>query len=91
MAENNFLSESTTDSETPLIAKMFEEAVIDAISVTNARAGFEGERNISHTDSPEKVIVIRAGPAGLEVAYHAAEAGHIVDLYEKSNEINGQI
>ncbi len=61
------------------------------ICLANARAGFEGERNIDHTDSPKRVMIIGAGPGGLEAAYRAAEAGHHVDLYEKSGSIGGQI
>ncbi len=61
------------------------------ICLANARAGFEGERNIPHADKPKKVMVIGAGPAGLEAAYRAAEAGHTVDLYEKKDEIGGQL
>ncbi|HPS87996.1 MAG TPA: FAD-dependent oxidoreductase [Spirochaetota bacterium] len=61
------------------------------ICLANARAGFEGERNISHADSPKRVMVIGAGPGGLEAAYRAAEAGHVVDLYEKNDDIGGQI
>lgn len=59
--------------------------------LANARAGFEGERNIPRTGSPKRVMVIGAGPAGLEAAYRSAEAGHIVDLYERSGRIGGQI
>lgn len=59
--------------------------------LANARAGFETERNIPKTKNPRRVMVIGAGPAGLEAAYRAAEAGHIVDLYEKSDEIGGQL
>ena len=61
------------------------------ICLANARAGFEGERNIPRTGSPKRVMVIGAGPAGLEAAYRSAEAGHLVDLYEKSGRIGGQI
>ena len=61
------------------------------ICLTNARAGFEGERNIRRADTPRKVMVIGAGPGGLEAAYRAAEAGHVVDLYEKTSDIGGQI
>lgn len=61
------------------------------ICLANARAGFESERNIPRTDTPKKIMVIGAGPAGLEAAYRAAEAGHNVDLYEMKDEIGGQI
>ncbi len=61
------------------------------ICLANARAGFEGERNIPHTDSPKRVMVIGSGPGGLEAAYRAAEAGHTVDLYEKKSSIGGQL
>jgi 2,4-dienoyl-CoA reductase (NADPH2) len=61
------------------------------ICLANARAGFEGERNIAVTDNPKKIMIIGAGPAGLEAAYRAAEAGHSVDLYEKNDDIGGQL
>lgn len=61
------------------------------ICLANARAGFEGERNITAADNPKKIMIIGAGPAGLEAAYRAAEAGHSVDLYEKNDDIGGQL
>jgi len=61
------------------------------ICLANARAGFEGERNIKAADNPKKIMVIGAGPAGLEAAYRAAEAGHSVSLYEKNDDIGGQL
>ncbi|MCL2155383.1 MAG: NAD(P)/FAD-dependent oxidoreductase [Leptospirales bacterium] len=36
-------------------------------------------------------MVIGAGPGGLEAAYRAAEAGHKVELFEKSAGIGGQL
>lgn len=39
----------------------------------------------------KKVMVIGAGPAGLEAARVAALRGHTVSLYEKSSEIGGQM
>jgi len=59
--------------------------------VGNPRAGFEGERLIIKTDSPKKVMVIGAGPAGLEAAITAAKIGHHVSIYEKDDSIGGQL
>jgi heterodisulfide reductase subunit A len=39
----------------------------------------------------KKVIVIGGGPAGLEVAYNLAISGHQVTLFEKDEEIGGNI
>lgn len=59
--------------------------------LANCEAGFEQSRHISRTDSPKKVMVIGAGPGGLEAAVRAAESGHNVSLYEKSDCIGGQL
>jgi 2,4-dienoyl-CoA reductase-like NADH-dependent reductase (Old Yellow Enzyme family) len=59
--------------------------------IGNARAGFEGERNIEKTASPRQVMVVGAGVAGLEAAITARQAGHRVEIYEKAGEIGGQI
>lgn len=59
--------------------------------VGNPRAGFEGERNINKTDSPKNVMVIGAGIAGLETAVTASIAGHRVKIYERADDIGGQI
>ncbi len=63
----------------------------DVICLANARAGYEDERNIQKTEKPMQIMVIGAGPAGLEAAVRTAEAGHEVHLYEKNREIGGQI
>lgn len=62
-----------------------------AICTVNPRAGFEGERRITRTEKPRQVMVIGAGPGGMEAALRAAEAGHKVELYEKSTRIGGQL
>ncbi len=59
--------------------------------IANPRAGFEGERVIGKSSSGKQIMVIGAGPAGLEAAVRAAEAGHRVELYEKSDRIGGQL
>ncbi|MEJ2222000.1 MAG: FAD-dependent oxidoreductase, partial [Desulfobacterales bacterium] len=59
--------------------------------VGNARAGFEGERQLSKTDNPKKVMIVGAGAGGLEAAVTAAACGHRVEIYEKDSDIGGQL
>jgi len=59
--------------------------------VGNARAGFEGERQLLKTDNPKKVMVVGAGAGGLEAALTAAICGHEVEVYEKDSDIGGQL
>jgi len=59
--------------------------------IVNPRAGFEAERNVEKAERPGKVMVIGAGPGGLEAAVTAVRAGHSVELYEKGGEIGGQL
>ena len=57
----------------------------------NPEAGYEGERKIVKAASPLKVMVVGAGPAGLEAAVSAAASGHQVEIYEKDRDIGGQL
>lgn len=41
--------------------------------------------------TPKKVIVVGGGPGGMQAAITAAERGHSVTLYEKNNELGGQL
>ncbi len=59
--------------------------------LANCQAGFEESRTIETAESPKKVMVVGAGPGGLEAAYRAAEAGHQVSLYDKEEDIGGQL
>jgi 2,4-dienoyl-CoA reductase (NADPH2) len=59
--------------------------------IGNPRAGFETERNILKTNAAKNVLIVGAGPGGLEAAVTATQAGHRVELYEKSNDIGGQL
>ncbi len=58
--------------------------------LVNPRAGHETELNYLPTDTPLRIAVVGAGPAGLAAATVAAKRGHKVTLFEASNEIGGQ-
>ncbi|MCO8144741.1 NADPH-dependent 2,4-dienoyl-CoA reductase [Rhodovulum tesquicola] len=59
--------------------------------LVNPRACFETELRYAPTDRPKRIAVVGAGPAGLSAALVAAERGHHVTLYEKSDRIGGQL
>uniref|UniRef100_UPI001BD1D7D3 FAD-dependent oxidoreductase n=1 Tax=Tepidanaerobacter acetatoxydans TaxID=499229 RepID=UPI001BD1D7D3 len=55
----------------------------------NIQACMEKYFPITKTDSPKDIVVIGAGPSGLEAARVAAAKGHHVTVYEKSDDIGG--
>lgn len=57
----------------------------------NPKAGHESEAHPPKTSSPQKVMVIGGGAAGMSAAIAAAEKGHKVTLYEQSNRPGGQL
>lgn len=46
---------------------------------------------LEKTDSPKKVVIVGGGVGGMEAAMVAAEKGHNVILYEKSDQLGGQL
>jgi len=58
--------------------------------VINPTVGREREMAIQPAEKPRKVMVIGAGPGGLEAARVAAIRGHEVSLYEKESKVGGQ-
>ncbi len=58
--------------------------------VVNPALGREREMTITPATQPGKVMVVGAGPGGLETARVAALRGHQVDIYEKDRRIGGQ-
>ncbi|HSG36210.1 MAG TPA: NADPH-dependent 2,4-dienoyl-CoA reductase [Paracoccaceae bacterium] len=59
--------------------------------LVNPRACFETELVVAKTDTPLRVAVVGAGPAGISAALTAAERGHKVTLFDRANEVGGQL
>lgn len=84
------------DDVVPCIAclKCVEEVVFKGnplVCTVNPAVGNEPQHEIKPAARPKKVLVVGGGPAGLEAARVAALRGHIVTLYEKANELGGQL
>lgn len=58
--------------------------------LVNPRTGKERIYTAGKAETPRKVMVIGGGPAGMEAAIVAAERGHSVTLYEKTDRLGGQ-
>ena len=63
--------------------------------IENPRTGREHELDTTHhvrlKKIPQQVLVIGAGPAGLQAAIAAARSGHRVNIYEKNTQAGGQV
>lgn len=57
----------------------------------NPRAGRELEYKAGATMKAKRVAVVGGGPAGMKAAITAAERGHVVSLFEKSDVLGGQL
>ncbi|HQY32448.1 MAG TPA: NAD(P)/FAD-dependent oxidoreductase [Actinotalea sp.] len=55
----------------------------------NAQVGMERERQVTPAETPKHVVVVGAGPAGLEAARVAGLRGHTVDVYERAEHLGG--
>lgn len=58
--------------------------------LVNPRTGREDEYNLDKVDNAKKVMVIGGGLAGMQAAIVAAQKGHYVEIFEKSNRLGGQ-
>ena len=61
----------------------------DMTCVINPWSGREGEMALVPARKPKRVMVIGAGPAGMEAARVAAQRGHRVTLYDKASKTGG--
>ena len=62
-----------------------------ATCLVNPRASHETELIVTPAEAPKRIAVVGAGPAGISAAMTAAERGHDVTLFERANEIGGQL
>tara|TARA_R110000751_G_scaffold234229_10_gene335900 strand:+ start:14841 stop:16886 length:2046 start_codon:yes stop_codon:yes gene_type:complete len=65
----------------------------DALCIHNAATGREltMPHDIAPAAMPRKVVIVGAGPAGMEAARVAAERGHAVTIFEAAPEAGGQV
>jgi 2,4-dienoyl-CoA reductase (NADPH2) len=59
--------------------------------LVNPRACFEQELAIKSAEVSKRIAIVGAGPAGLACAITATQCGHKVSIFDKSNEIGGQL
>jgi len=57
----------------------------------NPRACYETELTYTPTDTPKRIAVVGAGPAGLATALVADERGHEVTLFDRAPVLGGQL
>ena len=67
------------------------EAFLDARCAVNPQAGSGSENQITPALLKKKVIIVGGGVAGMEAARVCALRGHDVLLYEKSNQLGGNL
>ena len=59
--------------------------------LVNPRACRETELNYNKVLKSKKIAVVGAGPAGISFSITAAQRGHVISLFEESNQIGGQL
>jgi 2,4-dienoyl-CoA reductase (NADPH2) len=73
------------------LARLFRDAPMTCYVNPTCAHESDPSWQINPAETEKKVMVIGGGPAGLECAWVAAQRGHEVDLYERSDKVGGQI
>ncbi len=76
------------------LARLFRDAELTCMvrpSLGHEREHAFGFYGFTTTEEPKKVAVIGAGLAGMQAAAIAAEKGHQVTVYERSDHVGGQL
>jgi 2,4-dienoyl-CoA reductase-like NADH-dependent reductase (Old Yellow Enzyme family)/thioredoxin reductase len=59
--------------------------------IQNPELGYKFSTDILQAPLKKKMIIVGAGPAGMQAAITAAERGHDVSLYEQSDDLGGTV
>ena len=70
---------------------LFNPEELEISCLVNPFCGREGEMKFYYTEQQKDIIVVGGGPGGLEFSWIAASRGHNVSLYEREDEIGGQL
>jgi 2,4-dienoyl-CoA reductase-like NADH-dependent reductase (Old Yellow Enzyme family)/thioredoxin reductase len=71
------------------IGRLFRE--MEILCTVNPEVGREGEWDLKAVLHPKRVMVVGAGPGGMEAARVARLRGHQVSLYEEQDRLGGQM
>ncbi len=73
------------------LARLFRNAPMTCFINPICAHDHQPEWQITPTDDEKEVMIVGAGPAGLECAWVAAKRGHEVTVYDSTSEVGGNI
>lgn len=73
------------------VQHIFDDTLDGVSCVFHPESGHELDYNVEPADDPKKILVIGAGPGGLEASRILSERGHKVTVWEKAPRFGGQI
>jgi len=73
------------------LARLFRDAPMTCYINPVCAHEWDSRYQIQPAETKKNVMIVGAGPAGLECAYVAAQRGHDVHVYDKSEELGGAV